>query len=347
MPALSDGPVPSNPEFLPVNVIASRPPSRRPLLAAVLLLAGLVGCTSSPPVQAESAGSDGASAARATATGSASCRAIGDFYWEIGDGKGPVVSGAIGDDYSADKEIAIASASKFVWGAYVLEKIGKGREPDDRTIRALTMQAGFTAFNPVACLLTRTVEACSASRANAELTPGDVGKFSYGGGHDQRLAVDLGLGRYGADALTREVRSQLGRDLGLSYKRPQPAGGMQGTPADYAGFLRKIINKELRMHDYLGSHAVCTLPGRCPGARKSPVKEAWHYSLNHWVEDDPRTGDGSFSSPGLEGFYPWISADKTTYGIVAREVLRGNAYWASVECGRDIRKAYFSGKAVR
>ena len=158
--------------------------------------------------------------------------------------------------------------------------------------------------------------------------------------------MDLGLGRFSADALTREVRSYLGNDLGLSYKRPQPAGGMQGTPSDYAGFLRKIINNELRIHDYLGKYAVCTLPGRCPGARKSPVKEAWHYSLNHWVEDDPRTGDGSFSSPGLEGFYPWISADKTTYGIVAREVLRANAYWASVECGRDIRKAYFTGKAV-
>lgn len=228
----------------------------------------------------------------------------------------------------------------------MLEKIGKNREPDERTIRALTMRAGFTAFNPVACLLSRTIESCMTSRKNAELTPGDVGKFSYGGGHDQRLAVDLGLGRYGADAMTREVRTYLGRDLGLSFKRPQPAGGMEGTPAGYAGFLRKVINKELRLHDYLGSHAVCTLPGRCPGARKSPVKEAWHYSLNHWVEDDPRTGDGSFSSPGLAGFYPWISADKQTYGIVAREVLRANAYWASVECGRDIRKAYFSGTAV-
>lgn len=330
---------------LPFPLSAARPGRR--LLAAGTVLLGLLGCSTPPAVKAEAAAASGASAAaEATANGSRSCKAIGDFYWEIGDGKSAIASGSVGDEYSATKEIAIASASKFVWGAYVLEKIGKNRQPDERTVEALTMRAGFTTFNPIACLLSRTVEACATSRSNALQEAGNVGRFSYGGGHDQRLAVDLGLGRLNADQLTQEVRSYLGNDLGLSYRKPQPAGGMQGSPAGYAGFLRKIINGQLRMHDFLGSNAVCTLPGRCPGALLSPVKEAWHYSLNHWVEDDPRTGDGSFSSPGLEGFYPWISADKKTYGIVAREVLRANAYWASVECGRDIRKAYFSGKPV-
>lgn len=333
-----------------MNLHLSPPPLPRPavrrLLAGGTLLLALLGCSAPPAVMAEAPAADGPSAAQATASGSRNCKAIGDFYWEIGDGKGAIASGSVGDEYSAGKPISIASASKFVWGAYVLEKIGKNRQPDDSTVQALTMRAGFTGFNPIACLLSRTVEACATSRSNALLAQSDVGHFSYGGGHDQRLAVDLGLGRLSAGELTREVRSYLGNDLGLAYKKPQPAGGMEGSPADYAGFLRKIINGQLRMHDFLGTHAVCTLPGRCPGALLSPVKEDWHYSLNHWVEDDPRTGDGSFSSPGLQGFYPWISADKKTYGIVAREVLRANAYWASVECGRDIRKAYFSGKPV-
>lgn len=321
-------------------------PSRR-LLAAGLVLSGLIGC-SAPTVQAESAaaGSGPNAAATATANGSAHCKAIGDFYWEIGDGKGTVVSGSVGDEYAPNKTIKIASASKFVWGAYVLEKIGKGREPDERTVQALTMRSGLVGFNPIACLLSRTTESCLASRGNAEVQSSAVGKFSYGGGHDQKLAVDLGLGGYNAAQMTREVQGLLGSDLGLVYDKPQPAGGMEGTPAGYAGFLRKIINGQLRIKDYLGKDAVCTLPGRCPGALTSPVKEAWHYSLNHWVEDDPATGDGSYSSPGLLGFYPWISRDKTTYGIVAREQLRANSYWTSVECGRDIRKAYFSGKAV-
>ncbi|MBD3801379.1 MAG: hypothetical protein IE886_08095 [Campylobacterales bacterium] len=116
------------------------------------------------------------------------------------------------------------------------------------------------------------------------------------------------------------------------------------TPGQYAQFLQKIINGQLLMHDYLGYKPVCTLPRVCPTAISSPAKEAWHYSLNHWVEDDPQTGDGSFSSPGLLGFYPWISADKTTYGIVAREKLGMKSYWQSVECGRTIRRAYMTAR---
>ena len=319
----------------------------RPLLAIALALSGLIGC-SSPSVQAEpaAAASGPNAAATATANGSANCKAIGDFYWEVGDGKGTVVSGSVGDEYAPNKTIKIASASKFVWGAYVLEKIGKDKQPDDRTVQALTMRSGLVKFNPIACLLSRTAESCMTSRSNAEQDSGAVGKFSYGGGHDQKLAIDLGLGSYSAAQMTQEVQRYLGGDLGLVYDKPQPAGGLEGTPAGYAGFLRKIINGQLRMKEFLGKDAVCTLPGSCPGALTSPVKEAWHYSLNHWVEDDPRTGDGSFSSPGLLGFYPWISKDKTTYGIVAREQLRANSYWTSVQCGRDIRKAYFTGKAV-
>jgi hypothetical protein len=72
------------------------------------------------------------------------------------------------------------------------------------------------------------------------------------------------------------------------------------------------------------------------------VPEAWQYSYGHWVETD-----GSFSSPGLYGFYPWIDASKTRYGLIARKAsdhLVGPAadtsYWHSVECGRAVRKAF-------
>lgn len=313
------------------------------LTLAALMLASL----SAPAAFAAAAGGAAAiAAATKTAQAGASCKAIGDFYWEIGDGRGMLASGSIGSDYSATTTMKIASASKFVWGAYVLEKLGRSREPSDDQLAKLEMLSGQTAFTPLACLLTRTVGSCFENRSNALIKPGDVGRFSYGGGHDQKLAVDLGLGRMTAEELTREVRGAIGTDIDLHYARPQPAGGLEGTPAGYATFLRKLINGELRLKQYLGYKPVCTLPGSCPTAIESPVKEAWHYSINHWVEDDPRTGDGAFSSPGLEGFYPWISADKTTYGLVAREQLRANAYWASVQCGRDIRRAWFSGNAV-
>ena len=67
------------------------------------------------------------------------------------------------------------------------------------------------------------------------------------------------------------------------------------------------------------------------------------YAAGHWVEDDPVTGDGAFSSPGAFGFYPWIDQSKTYYGVVAR--MAQNGAWPSVQCGRLIRKAWLSGTA--
>ena len=281
-------------------------------------------------------------AAAAVATGSAECKALGDFYWEVGDAGGVQGSGQIGEEYTADKTIRIASASKFVWGAYVLEKIGRNAKPTPEQVSYLEMRSGYTSFNPLFCALSRSVDACMEARSNAERSNNVIGKFSYGGGHDQRLAGLLGLGRLDADGFTDEVRGALGKDLRFAYRSPQPAGGMESSPSEYGKFLRKVISGELRLKQFLGYEPVCASRG-CPDVVETPVRDAWHYSLNHWVEDDPKTGDGAFSSPGLMGFYPWISADKTTYGIVARQKFSKTSYWDSVECGRKIRKAWMSG----
>ena len=122
------------------------------------------------------------------------------------------------------------------------------------------------------------------------------------------------------------------------------------SAASYALFLRKVLNNSFQMKTNLGANSVCTNPSTCVAANYSPVPatESWHYSLGHWVEDDPVQGDGSFSSPGLYGFYPWINASKNLYGVIARYDIAnaGNtpaantAYWRSVACGRLIRKAY-------
>ena len=319
------------------------------LLSAALLLAS---STLLPSAHAQSQASQSqlttqarAQAATATANNAGVCQAIGDFYWEIGDGQGAQASGQIGSSYGPDKVISIASASKFVWGAYVVERMSKNGGLTNGQVQELEMRSGMTSFNPIWCFLSRSVDGCLSSRSNGVQTQSNIGRFYYGGGHDQRLAAQLGMGRYSADQMTQAVRSVLGNDLGFDYERPQPAGGMESSPADFAKFLRKIINGDLQYKRYLGYEPVCTLPAKCATAAYSPVPEAWHYSLNHWIEDDPATGDGSFSSPGLEGFYPWISADKTTYGILARQKLSLHSYWESVLCGRTIRKAWMTGQA--
>jgi hypothetical protein len=110
--------------------------------------------------------------------------------------------------------------------------------------------------------------------------------------------------------------------------------------------LRKLLDGRLRMGAFLGTQAVCTNPLTCSSAVSTPVppSESWSYSLGHWVESDPAVGDGAFSSAGAFGFYPWIDAGRTFYGLVAREASAGSGA-ASVDCGRLIREAWNTGVA--
>jgi hypothetical protein len=317
------------------------PSGRLRLLSVCVLAAALHPLTS----QAQGADPARISAASQTAQQAPACKALGDFYWEIGDARGVLGSGMIGSSYGPDKPIKIASASKWVFGAYFLEKIGRNTQPTAQQVAELEMKSGHSSFNPVKCVFTRKVEGCAGVGDNGTVKPQDVGKFSYGGGHSQQLALELGLGGLSSEELTREVMGKLGLG-GLSYAHPQLAGGLEGPPSAYTAFLRRIISGQLRMKEFLGYAPVCTLPGACPGAVYSPAKAAWHYSLDHWIEDDPSNGDGAFSSPGAFGFYPWIAADKATYGILAREKMSGSAYVESVECGARIRKAWFSKQPV-
>lgn len=296
----------------------------------------------------------GAGAAMQTATQSAACTAIVPFYWEIGDTSGPIVSGSTGTGaIKATTALNIASASKLWWGAYVVERFATDVSQIDRA--SMEMQSGRTNFTT--CTGAATVDDCCAKTGlagsgttNCDVTAADVGYFYYSGGHFEGYAQQLGLGSDTDAALATAYTSVLGADLAPAFTQPQPAGGMKMSAAGYALFLRKILSGGLAIHDHLGGDAVCTLPGSCAMAHYSPSPLAWHYSYGHWVEDEPTTGDGAFSSPGKFGFYPWIDATKRYYGIVAREDLTaGNGtiadapYYKSVLCGRAIRKAFFTG----
>jgi len=295
-----------------------------------------------------------AAAAKTTAERSTGlCADIQPFYWEIGDvtallGRGSVNKSGTTTTYTAQTQMAIASASKWIYGAYVAERRNGLLTADD--IQFLTFRSGYTSFGPSGCDNDDTVNECVARANNGVLTPTNVGKFSYGGGHMQKhasLAVPgMNLGAMANAALASEIRRVLGTEIGFAYTRPQLAGGIRSSAADYAVFLRKILAGKLRIGALLGSNATCTNPATCPTALNSPIEgaENWHYSLGHWVEDDPTTGDGAFSSVGAFGFYPWINASKTLYGVVARLSLAGGGE-ASALCGARIRKAWDTGLA--
>lgn len=294
-------------------------------------------------------------AAAAAAQGHPACVRIRPFYWEVGDrdqrrAGGSVAAATGGSTPDADTPINIASSSKWLYGAYVVER--RAGAPTAEDIQHLTFRSGYVSLPPLGgCQPDDTVGSCLARGSNGAQTATEVGRFHYDGGHMQKHASlpapGMGLGAMDNAALAAELRRVLGPELTtLGYTQPQPAGGVRMAPRDYAAFLRKLLGRRLALGTMLGHHAVCTNPATCPTASATPVPAelSWDYALGHWVESDPLRGDGAYSSAGAFGFYPWIDASRTSYGLIARTSFLGGGN-ESAECGAVIRKAWASGSA--
>ena len=274
----------------------------------------------------------------------AQCQAISPFYFEIGDKTGAITSASVGGNaYVASTQMNIASASKWLFGAYVAEvRAGVLTTAD---VQATHMQSGYVSMGN-GCGANMTVASCFTFASNDTYTLSSLGRFYYDSGHFQKWGVDNGLASMTGTQVAAEYKNKLGSDIPVTFNGPLLAGGAIISADGYAIFLRKILNDQLQIASFLGYQKTCTLPGVCATADYSPLSEAWNYSVGHWVEDDPVTGDGTFSSAGAFGFYPWIDSTKTYYGILAREDMRGAAATASIECGRNIRKAFMTGVAL-
>ncbi len=337
------------------KVVRRSPAAGAILAASALLLAscggggGAPAATAPTPAPSPLTTAQRSAAAQTTAQSAANpCFAIRPFYWEIGDANAMLASGSIETgggppSITATTPMAIASASKWLYGAYVVQKQNGATNATD--VKHLTFRSGYTSFS--SCSSGQTVDDCVNAGSNGVYTAARDGFFFYDGGHMQKHASLFGLGALGSVALAAEMQTQLGPDVTFTFLQPQLAGGAASSAGGYAVFLRKLLAGTLRLGPLLGTQAVCTNPTTCAQALFAPVaaSEQWHYSLGHWVEDDPVVGDGAFSSAGAFGFYPWIDAGRTHYGVLARAVAQTNAGADSVRCGRLIRKAWVTGTA--
>jgi len=314
-------------------------------LCTLLLAAcggGASGGAESPVLQTVT-DADRMAAAIATVNHNAKCdvATMGPFYWEIGDRTGMKASGTVGVGAPlASTVMSIASASKWVYAAYVVQKVGVR----DGDVPFLNFTSGYSLFGLPSCRPNDTVGSCLAG--NDFQSPQTIGKFYYDGGHMQHHAVyGMNLGDATKTALASEISATIG-DIG-SYSQAQLAGSIRTSAGVYAAFLQRILKGELAIGAVLGSHKVCTNPATCASAVSSPIPgEDWSYSLGHWVEDDPVRGDHAFSSAGAFGFYPWIDSSKALYGIVARSSTEANAGYHSAQCGRLIRQAWAKAAQV-
>jgi len=302
-------------------------------------------------------------AAQATADQNPLCQAAYPFYWVIGDASGNVVDGVEPSGQTtitASTIFDIASASKLFYATYVVQMHGGVLSATD--IGFLHFASGYNNMgdNGVACLNYSTAAACLASNPRfTKKTPQDVGAFDYDSGQDENDACSdptLNICNLNTAKLSTTISTELMLSPPINYSEVLFSGGVHTNATSFAAFLRNIVNGTYYINALLGTSPVCTFPGgnysnvggpaSC-NAIFSPIAQNWHYSLGHWVEDDPLTnGDGAFSSPGAKGFYPWISADHSTYGILARNISAGNNNESqgniSIQCGRLIRYAFLN-----
>lgn len=287
-----------------------------------------------------------AAAVRQTATQDAACAVAAPFYYEIGDRDGARASGSVGLLYNAATVVPIASASKWLYGAYVTQQRGGALTTDD--VRFLTFTSGYVTFT--SCEQTDTVGSCAVSGSNGNYTAAADGKYLYAGSHMQTHANRFtSLGPLENAGLASAVLSGLGMTAYASdfrYSQPQLAGGVSTSANTYAAFLRKLLSQNLVAGTQLNAHAVCTNSLTCATALGSPFPdtESPNYSIGHWVEDT-LVADGAYSSAGAFGFYPWIEPTKANYGVLVRAVALGKPALDSVACGRKLRLAWATGVA--
>ncbi len=306
-------------------------------------------------------------AAQATVADNALCTSITPFYWEIGDQSGALVSGSEGTDSGgnpvlASTSLSIASASKWIYSTYVVQLRGGASSLSAQDVNFLHFTSGYTYMGSDTtsseCPSTDTpdtINTCLTLSAQEGVpydtqNPATVGRFDYDSGHMENHASQFtSLGNVPVGSLGATISAALGSGISFVYTEPLLAGGIYTTTNQYTQVLRGILSGALGMLQALGTNPVCTRPSTSCNAAYSPIPESWHYSIGHWVEDDPSTnGDGAFSSPGAFGFYPWIESSRNYYGVIARQNSVGvgtpeqNGY-KSAQCGRLLRRAFDTG----
>jgi hypothetical protein len=297
-------------------------------------------------------------AATRTAQNNPACTALTSFYWEVGNVSGALASGQVGSSPpSATTEMEIASASKWLYGMYVVEKLAGAALSPTADVPYLNFTSGYSNFGLPTCPgLNGTIDNClEGDRGTIDAAEAAAATFHYNSGHMQKHASNLGLGNLTAAGLTTEVVNVLrltDPKLSLNYYDVQLAATVRTNATTYASLLRRMLidsNQPLRIAGLLGrdDYATCTLTGRPCNAAYSPTSNDWRYSIGHWVEDDAaavQAGDVAYSSAGAFGFYPWINQSRTIYGVLAREETGGKQEgFASAQCGKLIRRAYVTG----
>lgn len=263
-------------------------------------------------------------------------------------------------DFSADRRVAIASASKLVAGVVLFRLMDAGYLSldsttaevlgwtDDKGAISLRHLLSFTSGLPREhlCTLQANIDLADCVREIELMSlvsaPGT--QFDYGSTH-LHVAARMAEVRVGAqwnDIFTAQLAAPLGV-TGLTYythprqgqgtSNPLIAGGMRASMNEYARILQFVFDKGVWENNPLLDAEWFDLQTKEPypdavvgNTPRSQLTDSSHYGLTAWLEcDTPDEGCEQLSSPGAFGFTPWIDRDAGYFAILGMELDRSDS----------------------
>lgn len=259
-------------------------------------------------------------------------------------------------DFTADREVAIASSSKLVSGLVILDVVADGQLSLDSTTGAvlgwtgpkaaitlrhlLSFTSGLPADNACTRSTSITLADCVATLSETTLVSEPGTRFDYGSSH---LAVagrmaEVATGKLWAQLFTERLAAPLGLPASMKYftaprqqlgtTNPLIAGGLRASMNQYAKLLATAYHRGSYGGAAIASPALFDAQASEPFPSAiigdSPFERLgidFHYGLASWLEcPPPATSCPVLSSPGAFGFTPWYDRATGYYAIIGTEV---------------------------
>jgi serine-type D-Ala-D-Ala carboxypeptidase/endopeptidase len=254
--------------------------------------------------------------------------------------------------FSADRRVAIASASKMVSGAVIFRLIDQGYLSLDSTTgqvlgwtgeqgtislrQLLSFTSGLPPENRCTYQSNTSLADCVSLIAQSQMTASPGTRFDYGSVHLDvagRMA-EVATGTTWNNLFAAQLRDPLGLAPDIVYyanplkstgtDNPLLAGGLQLSMNEYANVLKFVFNKGAWQGNALLAPAIFdtqtidpypdAVIGKSPGG-------GLRYGLTAWLEcSTPQTGCAVISSPGAFGFTPWLDRSAGYYAILGMQV---------------------------
>lgn len=258
-------------------------------------------------------------------------------------------------NFSADRRVAIASASKLVSGVTLFRLIDAGYLSLDSTTGELLGWSGTKGEITLRHLLSFTsglepehactyqanisLEDCVEQISQRDLLGPPGSRFDYGSTHLHvaALMAQVVVGADWNDIFEEQLRKPLQlapefgyyaaprQGIGPGPANPLPAGGMRASMNDYERVLHLVFDKgqwqgsQLLSPSIFDIQAIAPYPNAVIGSSSSFANA--RYGLTAWLEcATPATGCASISSPGVFGFTPWLDRSAGYYAILGMEL---------------------------